>query len=69
MELNKLEFRAAMNKNNIVRYLEGPIKKVLEAMKQNLGFDIFLSQIIDGAISIYNLLSDLKKKTLILSHS
>jgi hypothetical protein len=41
MELNKLEFRAAMNKNNIVRYLEGPIKKVLEAMKQNLGFDIF----------------------------
>jgi len=67
MELNNLEFRAAMIKNNIVRYMEEPIKKVLEARKQNLGFDIFLSQIIDRAISIDNLLSDLKKKTLILS--
>jgi hypothetical protein len=66
MELNNLEFRAAMIKNNIVRYMEEPIKKVLEARKQNLGFDIFLSQIIDRAISIDNLLSDLKK-TLILS--
>ena len=46
--------------------MEEPIKKVLEARKQNLGFDIFLSQIIDRAISIDNLLSDLKK-TLILS--
>ena len=55
-----------MIKNNIVRYMEEPIKKVLEARKQNLGFDIFLSQIIDRAISIDNLLSDLKK-TLILS--
>ncbi len=41
MELNNLEFRAAMIKNNIVRYMEEPIKKVLEARKQNLGFDIF----------------------------